>query len=683
MASNAYHVGEWLVEPSLNRLVKKNEVIKVEPQLMDVLNLLAKKSGEIVTKEELKEAIWADVIVTENVFTRAISSLRKALNDDPSNPKYIETISKTGYRLLVPAKITKPQKPIEFFTLKLPRKPTILILGLMLIVSFGAFVFLEGLNSDPPDLTYEPIAIANSNSTEYWPAISPDGKYVAFASNKADGNWDIYAQPIGSEAALRITQNQTAELRPVWSADGNFIYYIRYEAGGANIYKKALVGGSEIRVVKAPENSRGDFDISSDGKWLLFNQRNDKHLPFNVIKVSLETGSSEILTSSENGFTGDLNPRFSPDNKQVAFIREKNPASMYLFLMDLSTGITTQLTSSPQSINGFDWSKDGSHIVYGSDQSGLYKLWNLNINSGKSSVIRAGDYQMVMPRVASSGRHVYAKMKDNVNIWSFDLHENTASVWYGNNQLNLNPTYSSDGSKVCFTMKKNGSYELWVADPDGSNEIPITQFLGSYLTSPCWSNDGKSIYFQGFMDDQSDIFMVNAKGGIPVNLTNTARDENTPFVGPNGILFFSSNLDGKWQIERFDLESKRTKILIESGYAPQYADDKIYYIKKDELGIWQFDLSTSTAKLLIASFHPMYWGAFHVTDAGIYYLNFENKRFEVYDFASQESSVIYQPLSRIPRMGNTLSLSPNKKQLLFTQIDSHDADIMLLEEQVN
>ncbi len=683
MASDAYYVGEWLIEPSLNRISKKNVVKKVEPQLMEVLNLLALKSGEIVTKEELKNSIWADVVVTENVFTRAISSLRKVLGDDPSNPIYIETISKTGYRLLASVKKASQQKPIDFFTLKLPRKPTVFVLGFILIISFGAFVFLEAFSPEPPPLTYEPNSIANSNATEYWPAISSDGRMVAFASNRDNGNWDVYAQPIGSESALRITSNDAAELRPVWSADGNFLYYIRYEQGEANIYKKAIVGGNEVRVVQAPAYSRGDFDVSSDGKWLLFNQREDKQKPLNILKISLETGDFEKLTGSVPGYNGDLNPRFSPDNKRIAFIREKNPASMYLYQKDLETGVLSQLTTIPQSINGFDWSKDGSHIVYGSNRSGLYKLWNVDVTSGKSTVIRAGDYQMVMPRVASTGRHIYAKMKDNVNIWQFDIDNLTASIWYGSSELNLNPTFSPDGSQVCFTMKKNGSYEIWVADVDGRNEIPITQFSGSYLTSPSWSGNAASILFQGFVDGQSDIYSVDAKGGIPVNLTSSEADEHTPEYGENGKIYFSTNESGSWQIAQLDLVDGNREVIIESGYAPRYFQQKIYFVKKDQPGIWEFDLSSSTEALRIEAFHPMHWGAFTVADEGIYYLNAANKRFELYNLDTNESTVIYQPLKRIPRMGKSLSISANKRHLLFSQIDSHDADIMLLEEQVN
>ncbi|MEM7297772.1 MAG: winged helix-turn-helix domain-containing protein, partial [Bacteroidota bacterium] len=580
MTTRAYRIGEWTVQPSLLKISKGEKVLKIEPQLMEVLNLLVVKSGQIVTKEELKNSIWSDVVVTENVFTRSISSLRKALEDDPSDPTYIETISKTGYRLMVPVKFLE-QKPIDAFTLKLPRRPTVLIVAITVLLGLGAFVFLQTFNSPPPPLVYDPLAIVNSSASEYWPSISSDGRFVAYASNQDKGNWDIYIKSIGTEGVSRITDNKSAELRAVWSADDNYIYYLRYEEGGANIYKKPIIEGNEIRVAKAPANSKGDFDVSSNDKQILFNRRIDKQLPLEIVIISLETGDYEVLTNPDSSVNGDLNPRFSPDNQKIAFIREKNPASMFLYVKDLQSGVVSQVTTSPQSINGFDWTADGSHLVYGSDRSGLYKLWNVNIETRQSSVIRAGDYQMVMPRVAETGRHLYAKMKDNVNIWSYDIEGKQAKIWFSTNDLNLNPTFSPDGSKVCFTMKKNHSYELWVANSDGTNEIPITQFSGRYLTSPCWSPDGSNIFFQGFINGQSDIFSVDAKGGIPINLTTSEQDEHMPFIAEEGTVYFSTNDKGKWNIERLNYMENRREIVLEDGYAPKYANQSIYFVKKN------------------------------------------------------------------------------------------------------
>lgn len=97
-----FQLDDWLVQPSLNRLSRGSDRVQVEPKLMDVLAFLAANAGEVVSKDDITDAVWTDQFITDSVVTRAIAALRRALADDAHNPRYIETISKRGYRLIAP-----------------------------------------------------------------------------------------------------------------------------------------------------------------------------------------------------------------------------------------------------------------------------------------------------------------------------------------------------------------------------------------------------------------------------------------------------------------------------------------------------------------------------------------------------------------------------------------------------
>ncbi len=687
MSQQNYYLGEWLVEPALRRITKDGQMRKLEPQLMDVLQLLVRNREQVVSKEELNDTIWADVFITENVITRSISSLRKLLDDDPATPSYIETISKTGYRIIADVHEVVAPKVDNSVTIKLPLRPVFLVFAVIIFVVLGAFALRNAFLPSTSNNAFNPLAISNSATSEYWPAISPDGRFVAYGwKGKEDDNWDIYAKLIGTETVLRLTDHPATELRAKWSSNGNYVYYIRYENGGSTIYKKPLIGGNEIRVLDSPPFSFGDFDISPDEKWVSFNTRSDRNSPLRIVLISLETGEATILTDPSDGNNGDIHPRFSPDGSSLAYIREKNSVSMFLHIINLQSGNIEQVSVEPISINGFDWSQEGNSLIYASDVSGLYKLYEVNPDTKKSIPLKSGDYQMVMPRVAASGRIAYAKMRDNVNIWSYDRETQTANTWFATNELNLNAIPSPDGSLVCFTKPKNNRFEVWVSKPDGSEAIPITNFSGQYLTSPRWSMDSESIYFQGYMEGQSDLFKVDAKGGIPINLTNTSYDEHTPYLSPDKKVYFASNESGLWNIWSMDEDGDdRRKISNLEGYSPQLSLNglTLYYLKKTQMGIWEYDLQSQTENLLIPDFHPMYSGALAVAENGIFYYHSKNKRFEFYDFETQQTALVYQPQRRIPRIGITLSFFPGNQLLLFSQIDQNDADIMLLEEQVN
>lgn len=97
-----FSIGPCVIEPSLHRVRRNGDLIQLEPKIMQVLVRLAEAQGEVVKKEELIRSVWAGTFVTDYVLTRSISLLRKALGDDSEKPQFIETIARSGYRLMVP-----------------------------------------------------------------------------------------------------------------------------------------------------------------------------------------------------------------------------------------------------------------------------------------------------------------------------------------------------------------------------------------------------------------------------------------------------------------------------------------------------------------------------------------------------------------------------------------------------
>lgn len=93
-------VGEWTVEPELNRLVRGEEIIKLDTRHLKVLALLASRPGQLVTQAEIEAAVWADVVVTPNSVYQSVAHLRKAFGDESRPRRYIETIARKGYRLV-------------------------------------------------------------------------------------------------------------------------------------------------------------------------------------------------------------------------------------------------------------------------------------------------------------------------------------------------------------------------------------------------------------------------------------------------------------------------------------------------------------------------------------------------------------------------------------------------------
>ncbi len=100
--TGTFRVGEWWVSPDLNSVARDGRTVRLEPRVMQVLAFLAERAGEVVSKETLISNVWDGAFVTDDVLTRCISALRKALGDDARRSRVIETIAKRGYRLIAP-----------------------------------------------------------------------------------------------------------------------------------------------------------------------------------------------------------------------------------------------------------------------------------------------------------------------------------------------------------------------------------------------------------------------------------------------------------------------------------------------------------------------------------------------------------------------------------------------------
>jgi len=105
-----FRVDQWLVQPQLNTIVSPDSAtIQLEPKVMEVRVYLAGHADEVLPKERILQAVWADTFVTDDVLVHAVVQLRKAFGDDAKEPRFIQTIAKRGYRLV--ASVSKLQAP--------------------------------------------------------------------------------------------------------------------------------------------------------------------------------------------------------------------------------------------------------------------------------------------------------------------------------------------------------------------------------------------------------------------------------------------------------------------------------------------------------------------------------------------------------------------------------------------
>lgn len=108
MATDAFRFGEFMFHPENRELVRGAERVDLNSRYLDALHLLVRDAGALVTKDRFLDEVWRGVPVTDEALTQCIKTLRKALDDDASSPRFIETVPKHGYRFIATVELHLP-----------------------------------------------------------------------------------------------------------------------------------------------------------------------------------------------------------------------------------------------------------------------------------------------------------------------------------------------------------------------------------------------------------------------------------------------------------------------------------------------------------------------------------------------------------------------------------------------
>jgi len=552
-------------------------------------------------------------------------------------------------------------------------------------VSIGAVVWFWPRKPHRPPTTVIPVTTYAGIEVE--PAISPDGKQVAFIWNgENQDQYDLYVKPVTGEEAVRLTNDKERETSPVWSPDGARIAFLRKLQSGYGIYAVPAGGGPE----KLIATSSGAFDWSPDGSSFVIADGRQ------LVLLNLTTGDRKTIVQSIPTFDADRAPRFSPDGRMLAFIRQKSGSrTPTICVVPLAGGDVKPLVSDLRGFSGLDWTNDSKELVYSfGDRNAQPSMFRVSVNGGTPEPVMNSGYN---PSIARRARRMaFEEDFHNSNIYRMPLRRTgevpaagalRATKLISSALLNDSPQYSPDGTHIVFVSNRSGDPEVWIADAEGRHALQLTHFGRSGTGSPRWSPDSKWIVFDSRPDGNADIFKISASGGEPIRMTTDAARDVLPMWSNDGkwIYFSSNRLTERMQLWKMPADGgPAVQVTKNGGWESRESSDgrTVYYTKQPSDGIWSIPVDGGEEKKaapLPINLHR----SWTLSPTGLYYVEFlhgdTDPVIQYYSFATAKVTTVVHLEKEIEFGKSDLAISPDGKWLIWGQMDVLSYDIGLLE----
>lgn len=576
---DGFRVGELHhVEPSLNSVTGPAGTTRLEPKVMQVLVRLAAQAGQVVPKEHLMRAVWPDLFVGDDVLTRCVSELRRVFGDDAKEPRFIQTIPKSGYRLIADVSLDAEHDPAaprqngkESVPAVIPaRRHTraLTLVGVVLLMGIAVGGWWVASTRLGPGARQATLTQLTANPPDFLVTsaqISPDGTYLA------------YADPSG----IQVRVNDTGETTRIagtrgmdvyaWSGDGTRIRASACDMAICTGWDLSLVGAPRRRsgavwpvtdvVISTPDGSRllriagaardlsvdpldgsaprhlvnlgpnGSAAWSADGGRVLFTTGPALSA---VESIPVAGGSSSVVFKAPAGQRIAATGLHLRDGRLLTVLtdEETHAVGVWAVLIDGSSGVAR---GAPSRLT--EWRPDGSYI----GEFSIGARSRLRLSSASSDGKR-----VVMNREMSHG-NIFVARFDERNGRLLDTPRRLTTDERGS----YPGAWTPDGRTILFNSGQSGSQDIVMQGLDAASAEPLVVGPGDQVL-PRMSSDGQWVLFQEPVGAEgSRIMRVPLAGGRPEQLLTSTRVV-WPRCGVRGrCVLFEQDRD-RWIISSLD-----------------------------------------------------------------------------------------------------------------------------------
>jgi serine/threonine protein kinase/Tol biopolymer transport system component len=453
-------------------------------------------------------------------------------------------------------------------------------LAAILLAGFGAWI----LAHRPRPIVQNPLdhaqfaRLTDFEGNETNPAISPDGKFVAFISDRS-GAFDIWLVQANGGSLANLTQGRMGDVRGplraigfsgdgsevwssgiegrrlrllplmggpphnflsehaaevAWSPDGTRLVYHTWEPGDPTFVADHN-GANERQILKSQPGLHNHFLIwSKDGRWIYFVRGRPATREMDLWRISPDRGEPEQLTHLNT----DVTYPAPIGERTVLFVaHDEHGAGPWLWAFDIESRTSQRVSSGLEQYTALAATADGRRMA-ASVVNSQVNLWSAPITSRIVEEKEVTAFPLPTARALAprfgGGSLFYLSSRDGADgLWSYRDGQ-ALEIWKGSEgALQSAPAVSADGSRVAFALSRDGKLQMHVIAADGTQLHPLSRDVDVRGTAS-WSPDGKWIVMAGSDRDGAGLFKLPADGGPPVRIATGPFQD--PVWSPRGDL---------------------------------------------------------------------------------------------------------------------------------------------------
>jgi serine/threonine-protein kinase len=634
MRTPAIAFGPFVFDPDSRMLKKDGTELPLPPRVTGVLEVLLRRAGDVVPRQELMETVWKDAFVTDTSLAEAVSVLRQTLGDDPQSPSYIQTLHRRGYRWV--ARVERPSDagkgtltppgPPPADTAIGPVSPSIggqlvpwsLAIICAILAGLAIRQALSTRQNDEPvtrfgittptttrfDQRSGALAIAPDSSRVVWsacdddgcrlyrrdadrlstapipgtggaaaPFFSPDGRWVGFF---ADGRLKKIA--VAGGAAV-ILADASDPLGAVWTPTDEIFF-----AGGASGLKVINGSGGDARILTVPIQERGEVRHV----WPAY-QRAANLLLFTITGAPGPARAGRLaalrLDAPQSAWTTLLTGVGNASAAAHDVLVISKGTELQAVTFDPRRG---EVNGAPQVVLNSVATSAGA-AQFATSQSGALLAvtarpaetpsfaWFSRDKAAPTNdaISRLADLHSAS--LAPDGRRIAGVDGTNSprpEIWIADLERGTSSR-LTHERFNASPVWSPDGTKLFFASSDGGAFAIYERDSESKQQARRLHDGARHAWPSSVSPDGTRLaYVSADGATGMDVWVLPLNGDPPQPLIRTQFDEAAPAFSPQGeLLAYQSNEAGRWEVFVRQANERRVAVSTDGGTHPFWAAD--------------------------------------------------------------------------------------------------------------